>query len=232
MVKERVAASLVIFLSHLATSSPGQQAPTLRTAQDIEAFTQGYYRAPRPEFIKDLIGAIRSTGLFQKTTAIPPYIGFFSEIFAANPDRVPEWQGLLAAENDVTQLALTRALTVSSGGGVLSIADHSPQFNDMCWGGFFASGRLEYLQRLVEQLRYWDERQDARLFSAGATAKWSLASNAQRHSVVRAALTGGTLVADARTRALIAEVLSQDPALIRADIAHVFQEQHGKPGWP
>jgi hypothetical protein len=102
----------------------------------------------------------------------------------------------------------------------------------MYWGAFFASGRTAYLQKLVDQLRYCDERDDEVLFFAGATAKWSLASNALSDSLVRATLAGQTLTADQRTRALIDELLREGPAQVKQGIAEVVRQQREAGKWP
>jgi hypothetical protein len=101
----------------------------------------------------------------------------------------------------------------------------------MYWGAFFATGRTAFLQKLVDQLRYVDERDDEELFFAGATAKWSLASNAQSDPLVRSTLAGQTLKADQRTRALITELLTQPPAQVKQDIADIVRDQRAAGKW-
>ena len=83
---------------------------------------------------------------------------------------------------------------------MLDLTGHSASLNDMYWGAFFATGRTVFLQKLVDQLRYVEEREDEALFLAGATAKWSLASNAQSHDLVRWILKSQTLTTDQRTQ--------------------------------
>ncbi len=135
-------------------------------------------------------------------------MAFFSEVFAANPDRLPQWQVLIEKQDEQTKAALQRALSMSKAGGVLTLRGHSPELNDSYWGAFFASGNPAYLRKLVDQLRYFDERDDLALFMAGASAKWSLASNAESHVIVRSTLETAKRNADTRTQELITELLA------------------------
>jgi hypothetical protein len=209
----------------LVKPGASQEAPSFRTLDAVTSFIQTYYQNPRPELIAGLFGALHSTGLTQRPNAVPPQIGFFSEVFAANPARMAEWQALVAKQEASTRQLLYQAIAISKAGGVLTIDGHSAPLNDMYWGAFFASGRTAFLQKLVDQLRYCEERDDEALFLAGATAKWSLASNAQSHPVVRATLEGQTLTADQRTRALIAELLREGPAQVKQESAEVVRQQ-------
>jgi hypothetical protein len=110
--------------------------------------------------------ALQPTGFVQKTT-VPVVMGFFSEVFAANTDRVPNWQVLIAKQDEQTKTALNRALAMSKGGGALHSVDHSAGGNDLFWGAFFASGNPKFIKKLVDQLKYFDERDDFVLFGAG-----------------------------------------------------------------
>jgi hypothetical protein len=205
---------------------------SFRTLADVSSFAQTYYQRPRPDLIADLFSALQPTGVSEGPHAITPFVGFFSEVFAANPGRLAEWQALVPKQEASTRRLLYRALALSRAGGVLTIEGHSPAVNDMYWGAFFASGRTTYLQKLVDQLRYWDERDDQMLFFAGASAKWSLASNALSDSLVRATLAGRTLTADQRTRALIDELLREGPAQVQQEMAEVVRRQSEAGKWP
>jgi hypothetical protein len=125
-----------------------------------------------------------------------PLIGFFSEIFAANPTRFPEWQSLIAKQDDQTKAVLDQALKLSKSEGVLHSSGHSPQLKDAYWGAFFATGNLKFVDKVVDQVKYFDERTDEALFFAGATAMWSLASNARTYTLVNSAVEGAKVNAD------------------------------------
>jgi GWxTD domain-containing protein len=205
--------------------------PPFMTPQDVSSFVQTYYQQPRPELVGALIKALYSTGVTQEPNAFAPLTGFLSEVFAANPARLPEWQDVIARRDRSVKPTLERAAAISKAGGVIAIEGHSASINDLYWGAFFASGRLAFLQKLVDQLRYFDERGDLTLFMAGATSKWSLANNALSHPLVRSTLEAPILKADQRTRDLIRELLAQGPALVKQEIDGVMQRQREAGRW-
>jgi hypothetical protein len=161
---------------------------------------------------------------------VPPYVAFFSELFTANPDRIPQWRLLIDKQDDQTKHLLEKALSLSKAGGVLSLQGHSGALNDMYWGAYFASGNERYLQKLVDQLQYYDERNDINLFLVGATAKWSLASNSKSHATVRRYLDV-KLDVDKRTRQLIDQLIAEDPARAREEIRDIIAKQRQAGKW-
>ena len=213
-----VVRALSVLLLAWTTMAFAQGPLNIATAKDAEGFTQTYYQVPRPEMIGTLIYVLHATALFHRANAIPPYIGFFSEVFAVNPDRAPEWRALIARQAHPTKGVLEWALSVSKDGGVIAIDGRSAALNDMYWGAFFASGNAKFLNKLVEQLRFIDERDNLELFLLGGVSKWSLASNAQSHAKVRAVLEAAQMTADRRTREIIADVLNTDPVRIRQEV--------------
>ncbi|HTK42987.1 MAG TPA: hypothetical protein VL287_15455 [Gemmatimonadales bacterium] len=215
----------------LGKAGASQQIPPFKTLDEVSSFVQTYYQRPRPELIADLIRSLPAAGLAQRPNATPPMTGFFSEVFAANPARMAEWQPLISAQDASTRGLLEQAVALSKSGGVLDLTGHSASLNDMYWGAFFATGRTVFLQKLVDQLRYVDEREDEALFLAGATAKWSLASNAESHDLVRWILKSPTLTTDQRTQALISELLTEGPAQVKQEMAAVVQKQREAGKW-
>jgi len=204
--------------------------PDLNTRDDISQFMEEYYLQPRPDLIADLIDALQPTGFVQKTT-VPVVMGFFSEVFAANPDRIPNWQVLIAKQDEQTKTALNRALAVSKGPGVIHSVEHSAEGNDLFWGAFFASGNPKFIKKLVDQLKYFDERDDFTLFAAGGTAMWSLASNAQSRPRVREAIEKAKPTADKRSQELITELLAEDPERIKQEMGEIINNQRQAGKW-
>lgn len=222
---------VLLLLLVLGTVNIGtvQTSLELKTLDDVADFMQTYYLHLRPEFIGDLIDALRPTGFLPGGTGSA--IGFFSEIFAANPNRLPQWQALIAKQDEQTKAVLDGALSVSKAGGVLIFNVHSAELNDEYWGAFFASGNPKFVRRLVDQLRYFDERNDEGLFFAGGSAKWSLASNAQTDPAVRLAIEDARPKADKRTQELITELLAEDPASIKAELSKIVKKQRESGKW-
>jgi len=213
----------------LGRTAAAQDNPQFRTLDDISSFTQTYYQQPRPELIGRLIRSFSSVGLAQRPQAAPPLIAFLAEVFAANPSRMAEWRAIPIEDQTARQL-VGQALNLSKYGGVMSKTGHSAELNDMYLGAFFATGNTAYLQKLVDQLHYYDEREDEALFLVGATAKWSLASNARSHLILRSTLTGNTLSTDQRTRDIVIQLLAQDPAQVKQETEEIVvrQRQAGK----
>jgi hypothetical protein len=222
---------LAVLLPAGTRTAAAQQPPTLKTPQAVGDFCQTYYLRPRPELIAGLIDALHRTGSLEKEAAIPPLVAFFSEVFAANPDKVSQWQVLIEKQDEQTKAALERALSLRKAGGVLKLEGHSAELNDMYWGAFFASGKPDYLRKLVGQLRYVDERNDFSLFMTGVSAEWSLASNAQSHILVRSTLETAKVNSDRRTQELIGELLAQGPTRVKQEASEIIRKQREAGKW-
>jgi hypothetical protein len=222
---------LTVLLPALISTIAAQQSPVLKTGNDVSVFMQGYYLHPQPELIAGLLDALHPSGYLEKENAIPPLVAFFSEVFAANPDRLSQWQVRIQKQDEKTKSALERALSLSKAGGVLKLEGHSTQLNDMYWGAFFASGNPDYLRRLVDQLHYVDERNDFSLFMTGVSAQWSLASNAQSHILVRSTLETAKVNSDRRTQELISELLAQGPARVKQEASEIIRKQREAGKW-
>ena len=214
----------------LGRTAAAQDTPQFHTLDDVSSFIQTYYQQPHPEHIGDLIRSFSSVGLAQRPHAAPPLIAFLAEVFAANPSRMAEWRAIPIEDQTARQL-VGQALNLSKYGGVMSRTGHSAELNDMYWGAFFATGNTAYLQKLVDQLHYYDEREDEALFLVGATAKWSLASNARSHPIVRSTLTGNTLSTDQRTRDIAIQLLAQDPAQVKQETEEIVARQRQAGKW-
>jgi hypothetical protein len=94
--------TLLLLLIPTITNVGGTQTPELKTLQDVSDFMQTYYLHPRPEFVGNLIEALQPTAFLQKRNNINPVVGFFSEVFAANANWLPQWQLLIARQDEQT----------------------------------------------------------------------------------------------------------------------------------
>ena len=191
---------------------------------------QTYYLHPQPDRIAEVIDALSSSGFVRPTQEFV-VVGFFSEVFAANPNRVPEWQDHIAKQDNRPKWLLEQALSVSKTGGLLKNNGHSAPLNDGWWAAFFASGNPKFVERIIDQLQYCDERTDEMLFFAGATAKWSLASNARTNPLVRSTLESAKAKASTRQRELINEVINEEPAVIKQEMKETVQRQREAGKW-
>jgi hypothetical protein len=223
-------AMALLLLPATAKPSMAQNSVELKTIGDVSAFMQTYYLHPQPERIAEVIDALSSSGFVRPTQEFV-VVGFFSEVFAANPNRVPEWQDHVAKQDNRTKWLLEQALSVSKTGDLLKSNRHSAPLNDGWWAAFFASGNPKFIDKVIDQLQYCDDRKDEMLFFAGATAKWSLATNAQTNPLVRSTLENAKATASARQRELINEVLNEDPARLQQEMTETVQRQRKAGKW-
>ena len=222
---------MLLYLMPTLAGIAAAQEHSLKTIDEASNFMQSYYEEPRPDLIEGLIVGLHSSGYLQKLNTAPGVIGFFSEIFAANPDRRSQWQAVIAKQDDKVKAALGRAFSVSTTGGIINLEGHSAELNDEYWGAFFASGNPKFIAKLVDQLRYFDERNDEMLFFAGATAKWSLSSNALNQPGVRSAIEQAKLKADKRTQEIITELLAKDPSSVKQEMIEIIKVQRASGKW-
>jgi TonB family protein len=222
----------VTLLSLALTSTPAtQQSPVFTTRQDVSDFMQHYYLRPEPELIAGLVDALHPSGYLERENAISPLVAYFSEVFAANPDRLSQWQVRIQKQDEKTKAALERALSLSKGGGILKLEGHAAPLNDMYWGAFFASGNPDFIRKLIDQLHYVDERDDFSLFMTGVSAEWSLSSNAQSYILVRSTLETAKGNSDKRTQELIRELLDQGPARVKQEASEIIRKQREGGKW-
>jgi hypothetical protein len=205
--------------------------PPLRTPDDFDAFVNKYYLQPEPDRIGSAIGSLSSSGVLQIPEAVESITAFFSEVFAMNPARLAEWQQVIETQPPLTRVVLGRALSWSRTGGVLQLEGRSPEMNNRYWGAFFASGNALYIKKLLDLVPFSEERNDFNLWATGASAKWSLASNARQHVHVHVILEEEKNRADKRTQELIDELLTRDPARIGKEMADTYAKQKAAGKW-
>jgi hypothetical protein len=218
--------SLVLFF---AASIASAQQTSVTTRAELAAFQQTYYLHPQPELILQAITALATSGTLDDENAIAPTLGFFGEIFSANPQRLPAWKKLIAAQSKKTREVLEAALEMDHS-VVLGLPERSPSMNDMYWGAFFASGRPDLLERLIGLTEHWEERKDLNLFVTGGSALWSLGSNARTHARVRASLEAARAGADPKKRERLTLALS-DPGSVRERMTTILRQQHEAGQW-
>jgi hypothetical protein len=205
--------------------------PPLRTPDDFDAFVNKYYLQPQPDRIGSAIETLSSSGVLRIPEAVESITAFFSEVFGMNPTRVAEWQQVIDKAPPITRVVLGRALSWSRTGGVLQLEGRSPEMNNRYWGAFFASGNALYVKKLLDLVPFAEERNDFNLWAPGASAKWSLASNARQHVHVHVILEEEKNRADKRTQELIDELLSRDPARIGQEMADIYAKQKAAGKW-
>ncbi len=228
---EKMIEELTLCANNPAPPVLARTVPALRTSEEFYVFVTNYYLKPRPDYISDAIGMLSASGALQIPEAVGPMMGFFSEVFAANPSRLAEWQLLIGSQSGLAKSALDTAMSWSKNGGVLQLPGHSAQMNDLYWGAFFASGNAMYVKKLLEVAPLRNDQHDFIRWSAGATAMWSLASNARQHALVRTILERETRTAGKHTRQLINELLTRDPEQMRMEIVDTYAKHKAAGRW-
>ncbi|MHB1233909.1 MAG: hypothetical protein ACYCZQ_15190 [Burkholderiales bacterium] len=103
--------------------------------------------------------------------------------------------------------------------------------NDIFWGAFFASGDISYVDKIIAQLKYIDERKDIGLFLTAASAKWSLSSNSRNHPIIKTRLEAIKRDDDDKLRIVVEEILTKTPEQIQGETKVVINEQRKKGVW-
>lgn len=144
-----------------------------------------YYRSPDPERID---AALKSLDASQfKPSAIAPILGFFYEVFRANPGRVPGWLETIKKFRNTKLKVELQAIAVVAVPGTprplaLVLAKLPTQeeldremavIPDFCWGRFFATGDPKHVDTVLRYALTAKDNGDCIDLMAYA-ARWSL----------------------------------------------------------
>lgn len=201
---------LCLLLATLATSPAEDQTPA--NGDDWLTF---YYRNPRPDQLVAQLKAWSTEGTLQDKQARAPLVGFLSQVFRHNADRIDDWysqvRDLPAADLETVTMALWMSDTKEGKQllhkeqpgvfddnpppDILKLKLDTPSTLDLLWGYYFATGDSKALRRIVSMFNYADapdkvegvpdDRTPLYKTLPGA-AKWSLSSNATQHPKVLA----------------------------------------------
>jgi hypothetical protein len=219
-------------LSTFSVALSGELPPTISTRKDLDAFVQSYYLEPKPDLITQAIDVIASENVLNSDAHFL-YLGFFLQVYALNPKRRTEWEALLEIKSEPTRSALLHEVDVykKNPEGGLDIPNPSEQRNDVAWGAFFASGNGLFINILINDMMHVDERGDRALFLTGASAKLSLAKNAQLHPEVRIFLKNERNATEGRKKQLISDVLTLGPDKIKEETEAILSKQKENGKW-
>ena len=222
----------LIVLAGLALAVAARAADAAATpAFNAERFLEAFYQSPQPDQLPDFLTAVSAKGWAEGKNSRPPLIGFLAEIITAYPDRTAGWRGRIPQSDAAVRRLWDEAAVLSHMGGVRTVTDQSPAINDMNWGAFAATGHADFVNRLIAEIPHTDEREDRNLYVTGSTACWSLGSKARTDPKVRQLLEAAKTIAPPRTRVLIGEILTRDPASYRQEMIQVIHEQRRKGKW-
>lgn len=206
---------------------PAETAP----AFPVDRFLTTFYEAPDLDRVPDFLTAAAALRLAEGKNSRPPLIGFISELISLHPDHAIAWAKAIPESATAMRQLWIEASELSRKGGARTVRGHSPGINDLNWGAFFATGHADFVQRIIAGIAFADEREDRNLFLTGHTACWSLSSNARIHLKVRELLVAAKASATPRTRILIDQILTREPAAYRAEMVDIISRQRRLGRW-
>ncbi len=216
-----ISALLVVLLG--AATSWSAPLTSIESDEDFDTFVTSYYLTPNPELVDDAVRFIGSSALSCEESAQSLLSAFFSEVFERHPKLVDGWIAEVDPADEATRSVLEYARQMKPREIELTGLP-LPQLNDIYWSAFFASGRPDYVVRVIDHLAYLRDRDDPRLFLTGASAKWSLASNALAHPLVRKTMEAEIAKRKGFMRRQLQQALKMTPDAIHAATSAVIEK--------
>ena len=203
-----------------AEKAPPAAEPGDREPDDDHDWLTFYYKDPEPDKLVDQVRKWSEGRILSDERARPALIGFLSQVFRQNRDKIKGWYGeikdLPPEDMQTVRLALIFSRTTEGDEiikeeegddhierrppKVLEMSIHQRPTFDMLWGFFYATGSEAVIERMVYLFRYEemaiDEDVDIpdgyspRYEQLPEAAYWALASNAKQHPVVLELLEG------------------------------------------
>ena len=192
--------------------STSSSAETKRNPSDIDTWIAHYYLDPDPDRVGWFLQELEAQGFLRHENAAGPMIGFLSQVFVRNPERLSEWfppddrifpdgRAIFYRALWQTDLAEAKAILddVQERGphelaqqliemrqtAPLAISEwpvRSPGDLDVLWGAFFATGDARYIEAIISKVQRNASGYEETLIQRAAV--WSLGSNAQQHELV------------------------------------------------
>ena len=156
----------------------------------------------------------------------PILTGFFGALFAS--DTVVK-RNIISEINQLENSDFKKLFSLLDTSNIDTIyfnEKKSPAYNDMNWSSYFASGNLKYLDNIISNIHYSNERIDRNLFLTGASAKWSLCSNARQDLNVKKYLKS-----QKKNNKSVGEILKKEPYEFKEEMITVIKEQRAKGLW-
>ncbi len=103
-------------------------------------------------------------------------------------------------------------------------------WNDVYWSMFFATGNNDFLDLLIENISYNNERKDLIKYLAGASAKWSVASNIRQHEQVGSYIHS-LIDSNDESSQLLSDLFELDLYEFKKETEMIIREQREKGIW-
>ena len=195
------------------------------TDRNFGEILQSYYLYKDKDIIDKTIDFVNNTAMDYNSLK-PMLTGFFGALFLNDTIVKSNFTNVLnrVEKSDIKELFISLASTNID--SFYAKADISVALNDMNWSSFFATGNTKYVDNIITNISYSENRSDINLFLAGATAKWSLCSNGHQDKVVKQHLT---LLKDKNK--IIEDILNKDQQYFREEMVDILKKQKAKGIW-
>ncbi len=201
--------SITVLLLLAGVCSSGHCADGFHSLDEFGEWITFYYLHPQPDQVPHAVRYFSDSALYG-TSSTMPVVAFFASVLEKDETALKRvYQEISADGSDNSRMVLLNALklinseasramlgdakdkwqsprlqTVADGGlqhpfkPLLTVDVDSPMILDMLWSAFFATGDEKPVLRILSALDSPDP-------VVSGAAQWSLASNAQRHPIVR-----------------------------------------------
>lgn len=192
-----------------AVSTQAAAAERFEKAENILTFISGYRENKTPDAIPELVHAMVRLGVINEPEKSGIYTGFLAGIIQENqvgaPDLIaeffpmppaqqvvlvkaivysdlPDWKGLLGqfVERMPARKVLIERYLFGKGKTLGKLPLDEDFTLDVYWGLYFATGNWMPAIRIIDALKWADEKNDVEKLTIGSMAKWTLATNASR----------------------------------------------------
>lgn len=193
------------------------------SSENWAKFAMGYYKHPEPARVSEVIAQMAAEKQpWDKSHAIPVVV-FFSYVFAENPSMRPVWKGQIASLDGPAHELLAKAMRASPE-SILAAVPASPIRNDALWTCFFATGKEQCIDELIDSLAYMGYPSSEHAYAIGGTAKWSLASNMQSNPLVREAIVRAAKNGSPEVRLQCQSILTMSVGAIRTQVVFMLKD--------
>ena len=193
--------------------------------RNFSQIVQSYYLHKDKDLVEKTIAFVNNPQADYKRLE-PILTGFFGALFSV--DTAIKSKFLNSSERFENQnfKQLFTFLNITNIDSIYSKAPISPAFNDMNWSSYFATGDLKFLDKILSNVSLAENRIDRDLFLTGATAKWSLCSNARQDKQVKEHLS-----IQENNKKAIAEILDKEPQVFQQEMIGIIRDQRAKGMW-
>jgi hypothetical protein len=210
----------IVFLIAIS-SFPGFSSGQERTFSDI---LQTYYLYKDKDLVEKTIQMLNSPQTEYKRFETL-LTGFYGALFSIDTLTKNSFNSNLDRFQNADFKKLFKQLSTSNIDSIYSKTPLSPEYNDMNWASFFATGDVKFLNKIIANISHAQDRVDRNLFLTGASAKWSLCSNARQDKRVKEHLEG------LKENKNIQEILDKHPQALRQEMIDIIKGQRAKGLW-